>query len=91
MKVGDLVWNCHSGCIRFGTVTKKRKKDRWGYFTVDWHADEAHKQDVEWRKKLTGINHDLKEYRADMLKNIEQDRLVRVLKEHAGERVDEKN
>ena len=86
MKIGDLVWNCHNSSVRFGTIKNKRKEKKWAYFTVSWHADEAHKQDIKWRKKLSGIDLDLKEYRGDTLRSIESDRLIRVLEEHAGER-----
>ena len=86
MKVGDLVWNYHNGSIRFGTVKAQRKKDRWAYFTINWHADDAHEQDIKWRKKLSGIDHSLKEYRVDMLKSISAERLECVVREHIKRR-----
>jgi len=86
MKIGDLVWNYHNGSVRFGTIKNKRKENKWAHFTVNWHADEAHEQDVKWRKKLTGIDPDLEEYRADMLRGIEPGRLMQVLEEHAREK-----
>jgi len=82
MKIGDLVRNHHNGLVRFGTVVNQRKENKWAYFTVNWHADDEYEQDVRWRKKLSGDDHYLKEYRADMLKNISVERLMRVVKEH---------
>jgi len=82
MKTGDLVWSYHNGLLRFGTVVSKRKENKWAYFTVNWHADDAHAQDIQWRKKLTHIDHSLKEYRADMLNGISAKRLMQVLEEH---------
>ena len=91
MKVGDLVWNHHNGSVRFGTIKNKRKKNRWAYFTVNWHADDAYEQDIQWRMKLGGVDHSLKEYRADLLKNISAERLERVVEEHTKEGENEKN
>lgn len=93
MKVGDLVWNHYHGLLRFGTVVGKNvKKDGWAYFTVDWYADDKYEKSQKWRKKLTGIDYTLKEYRGTQLKTFNPERLEQILIERSNkERNDKKN
>tara|TARA_Y100000310_G_scaffold340840_1_gene437984 strand:- start:695 stop:973 length:279 start_codon:yes stop_codon:yes gene_type:complete len=80
MKIGDLVWNHYHGMLRFGTITGKEiKEDKWAYFTVDWHADDRYEEAQDWRKTLTGTDYKLKEYRCDLLRKFDPDRLEKVL------------
>jgi len=83
MKVGDLVWNDYQGLVRFGTVASKEvKEDKWAYYAVEWHGDEAYEKSMAWRKKLSGKDHTLKEYRSCHLKAISKDRLKTAIEEH---------
>jgi hypothetical protein len=83
MNIGDLVWNSYHGIMRFGTVISKRiKTNKWAYFTVKWHDDEAYEKSMAWRQKLGGGDHTLKEYRADLLKKISIDRFKKIVEGH---------
>ena len=83
MKIGDLVWNNYQGLMRFGTIVSKRlKEDKWAHYTVEWHDDETYEDSMAWRKKLSGEDHTLKEYRAGFLKTISKDKLEKVIEEH---------
>ena len=83
MKIGDLVWNHYHGILRFGTITGKEiKEDKWAYCTVKWYDDDTYEKSMAWRKKLTGIDYSLKEYRLNHLKVISKDNLKKVVEEH---------
>ena len=90
MKVGDLVWNNYHGLTRFGTVvSKKIREDKWAHnaiqwadYAVEWHEDEAYEKSMDWRKKLSGNDYTLKEYRSCHLNVISKDRLKTIVEEH---------
>ena len=83
MKIGDLVWNIYHGLMRFGTVTSKRlKENKWAYYTVDWHDDETYERSMAWRKKLSGQDHTLREYKGNLINTISKDKLMKTIKEH---------
>tara|TARA_Y100000310_G_scaffold291981_1_gene320343 strand:+ start:300 stop:590 length:291 start_codon:yes stop_codon:yes gene_type:complete len=85
MAINDLVMNVHKGALRFGTVTSKRIDEAgWAQFEVEWHADEAHEESVEWNVSMGNkrSKYDLGEYRTDMLQILDVNRMERVLANH---------
>jgi len=90
MKVGDLVWNNYHGLTRFGTVVSKKLREdkwapdaiQWAHYAVEWHDDEAYEETMGWRKKLSGNDYTLKEYKPYHLNVVSKDRLKAIIEEH---------
>jgi hypothetical protein len=74
MNVGDIVYNQYHGIDRFGVVASARiADDGWKYVLVNWINDDKYKYAMSYRKKLTGTDYSLEEYRCDQIKAVDVD------------------
>jgi len=85
LKKGDIVWNTYRGIFRIGKITRRFFKqddnNKWAHFNVKWYVDDIYEDGMSWRKKLSGEDYTLKEYRGDQLKTLDPEHLKKVLEE----------
>ena len=84
LKKGDIVWNSYHSNLRFGKVVECATKGetlKWGYFKVKWYGDEVYENQMSFRKKLSGEDRTLEEYRADQIHIVSLDRLKKIVEE----------
>jgi len=60
-------------------LSSYNKKDGWMYIKARWFNDQLYEKSMEWRKKKTGIDYTLKEYRIDQIKILDTKRVISAL------------
>jgi len=57
------------------------KENGWIYIKALWFNDQLYEKSMKWRKKMTGIDYTLKEYRIDQIKILDAERVILALQE----------
>ncbi len=91
LDIGSFVMNFHHQLLRFGIITNKRKdKEGWTQFKIDFFEDGIHERNVAWNNKMRpGTDSEKHEYRVDQVKPVNPNWLQSVLESygrHTNER-----
>jgi len=82
MKEGTIVYNNYRSIDRYGVVLSARVAESgWKHVKVKWFGDEPYRRSMKWRKKLSGKDYTLKEYRIDQVTALDVDRVISALEE----------
>ena len=81
---GSLVCTTFTGKLQMGTVTSRRvDKDKWAYYTVEWHDSERYEAVLDNYRKLNSKGtYGRKEYRAGELFEVTPDSVTSFLNGH---------
>jgi hypothetical protein len=81
---GSLVCSTFIGKLQMGTVTSRRVgKDKWAYYTVEWHNNEKYEEVLSnYRKLNPNGNYGRKEYKAGELFEVTSDEIISFANNH---------